>query len=414
MAPQLPRPTLIEHGALILALAAGLLAHSESRAQLTTPAPAVWKFAPLLEAVHAPPRWFEGSDGNVHLVYELLLTNAMTVPATISMVEVLDATSGATLMRLSDQSLLAVMSLPPMPTAPTVVLPPSTIGVVWLDIPLPASAQVPAFLMHRLTIAPAAGVPESLLSFTGARVAVDRRPPVILGPPLSGSGWAAIGSCCDGPHRRALMPVAGQWYLGQRFAIDFNQLDSQNRPGVGDPLLPTSFPTFGEPVLAVADAMVAVAVDRYRDLKVNEEREAITSDSEGGNHIILDLGQGRFAGYGHLQQGSIAVKAGDRVTRGQVIGKAGSSGTNGGPHLHFQVTDGPSILAADGLPYAFDSFLITGQAPPLAEVVGYYDTMKPIPVSTENAGPRRDEFPLGSNVLTFPAVNAAPKRDQSR
>lgn len=373
-------------------------------AQTPPPPPAGWQFGPLIETVQSPPRWFTGSDGKVHLVYELLLTNAMTVPSTVSMVEVLDANSGATLIRLSGPSLLAAMSLPTSPDTPAVALPPATVGAVWFDIPLATMADVPAFLAHRLTIAPAAGVPASLLSFTGARVVVDRRPPVILGPPLAGAGWAAIGSCCDGPHRRALMPIGGRWHLGQRFAIDFNQFDAQNRPGVGDPKLPTSFPTFGQPVLAVADATVAVAVDRYRDLLVDEARDEITQESEGGNHIVLDLGDGRFAGYGHLQAGSVAVKAGDRVRRGQMIGKAGSSGTGGGPHLHFQVTNGPSILAADGVPYVFDSFSITGQAPPLAEVVGYYDTLKPIPISTANAGPRRNEFPLGSNVLTFPSI----------
>jgi hypothetical protein len=328
----------------------------------------------------------------------------MTVPTTLSSVEVLNPATGATVVRLSGQSLLDAMSLPTSPDTPSVALPPATVGAVWLDIPFAASADVPAFLTHRLTIAAAEGVPSSLLSFTGPRVEVDRRPPVVLGPPLAGAQWDALGSCCDGPHRRALMPIGGRWHLGQRFAIDFNQLDSENRPGVGDPKLPASFPTFGQPVLAVADATVVVAVDRYRDLKVDEEREAITSDSEGGNHIILDLGDRRFAGYAHLQSGSVAVKPGDRVVRGQQIGKAGSSGTGGGPHLHFQVTDGPSILAAEGMPYVFDSFLLTGQGPPLAQSVGYYDTMKAIPISTANAGPRRDAFPLGSDVVAFPPV----------
>ncbi len=384
------------------------------QAQAAKATGAGWQFAPLLERVHSPPRWFTGSDGKVHLVYELLLTNVMTLPATVSMVEVRNAASGATLIRLSGASLLAAMSLPVAPDTPAVTLPPATVGVVWLDIHLATQADVPVFLSHHLTIDAVPGVPAQFLSFRGVQVAVDRRAPVVLGPPLAGAGWDALGSCCDGPHRRALTPIGGRWHLGQRFAIDFNQLDAQNRPGVGDPKLPASFPTFGQPVLAVADARVVVAVDRYRDLNVGEAREEVSHESEGGNRVVLDLGQGRFAGYGHLQAGSVTVKQGDRVFRGQTIAKAGSSGTGGGPHLHFQVMDSPSILFSDGLPYVLDKFLLTGQSPPLAQVLPYYDTLEPIPITTTNAGPRRNAFPLGSDILTFPRPASTHRGPRAR
>ena len=116
---------------------------------------------------------------------------------------------------------------------------------------------------------------------------------------------------------------------------------------------------------AVTDGTVAVAVDRYPDLRVGEGREEPTPDNAGGNHVVLDIGDGRFATYAHLQAGSVTVKPGDRVTHGQHIANAGSSGTTGGPHLHFQVTDHPSVVVADGMPYVFNAFELTGQTPPL-------------------------------------------------
>ena len=249
------------------------------------------------------------------------------------------------------------------------------------------------------------GTPASFLSFTGGqRVAVDRRPPVVLGPPLAGQGWHALGSCCDGPHRRALVSNGGQRHLAQRFAIDFNQLDAQNRPGVGDLTLPASFPTLGQPVIAVADATVVVAVGRYPDLLVNEPREDLTHESEGGDRVVLELGRGRFAAYAYLQAGSVLVKPRDRVKRGQPIAKAGNSGTGGGPHLHFQVMDRPSILFADSLPYVFDAFKIIGQTPPLLKALPYYEKLLPIPITTGNAGSRRKAFPLGGDLLGFPPL----------
>jgi len=370
--------------------------------------PAEWQFTPLVESVVSPPTWFTGSDGKVHLVYELLLTNGLPVPATVSSIAVLDADTGATLQRLSGASLVSAMSLV-MPTeAPTAVLPPATVGVVWFDVPLASAATVPAFIAHRVSIDPVSGVPAWFMSYTGPRIAVDRRSPVVLGPPVGGARWYAAGSCCDGPHRRALLSIGGGRYLGQRFAIDFNQLDAQNRGGAGDPLLPTSFPTFGQPVLAVADATVAVAVDRYPDLRVGAEREEPGAQTEGGNRIILDLGDGRFAAYAHLQAGSVKVRPGDRVTRGQAMAKAGSSGTGGGPHVHFQVMDHLSITRANGLPFEFDAFMLTGRTPPLAQVLPYFDTLQPIPVSTTITGERRNALPLGGDVVSFPAAPFMP------
>ena len=65
------------------------------------------------------------------------------------------------------------------------------------------------------------------------------------------------------------------------------------------------------------------------------------------------------------------------------------------------MTDRPSVVNADGLPFVFDAFQLTGQTPPLAEVIPYYDTLDPIPVTTENAGPRQNALPLGSDLIAF-------------
>lgn len=203
-----------------------------------------------------------------------------------------------------------------------------------------------------------------------------------------------------------MQPIDGGLYLSQRFAIDFNLLDPDNRLSVGDPALNTSYPGYGQPVVAVADATVLTAVDRYPD-QIAGETVGVTLENADGNHIVLDLGDGRYAFYAHLEPGSIAVRAGDRVQQGQLLARLGNSGSSNGPHLHFHVMDRPSALVADGLPYVFDQFEFTGEIPSLAETARYYEAQEPVPIDTEGAGPRRDALPLGSDVVTFPDAGEA-------
>ena len=54
-----------------------------------------------------------------------------------------------------------------------------------------------------------------------------------------------------------------------------------------------------------------------------------------GNWTLIDHGGGLATGYGH--QSSIGVSRGQRVSRGEVIGRVGSTGASTGPHLHWEV-----------------------------------------------------------------------------
>jgi murein DD-endopeptidase MepM/ murein hydrolase activator NlpD len=79
-------------------------------------------------------------------------------------------------------------------------------------------------------------------------------------------------------------------------------------------------------------------------------------ETVAGNTITLDLGGGQFAYYMHLQTGSLRVKAGDHVRRGQVLARIGSSGDAREPHLHFEVTNSSKPLAGEGVPYLIDRY----------------------------------------------------------
>jgi len=359
------------------------------------------QFTPALMTVPTTPRWFTGTDGRLHLVYELQLTNAFPISATITEVAVRDAGNGTVLQTLSGDQLTAALSLLSSGGQPTTELAPSTVGVVWLDVPLDNSSSVPSRIDHQLTVTvpPGLPVPESITTVGGASD-VDTNPPVVIGPPLEGGGWFAVGSCCDGPHRRTAQPINNQLWVAQRFAIDFNKINDQGFLVVGDKSKNESWPTYDQPVLAVADAEVTTAQDGFPD-QIPEAPTPVTIDQADGNHVILKLADGTYAFYAHLKPGSVAVKAGDQVRMGQPIGRTGNSGSSTGAHLHFQLMDRPSALVADGLPYEFNSFTMTGRGPTLADLTTTDPATTPVAINTTGAGPRTDQLPLSADIVEF-------------
>jgi Peptidase family M23 len=360
------------------------------------------RYTPLVQSVMSKPRWFKDGEGRFHLVYELKLTNGFPVPVDVTSVAVRDVRRKRTIERLGGDALTGSMTLMASPTEPETTVPGSGIGVVWLDVVLRHRRQIPASIRHTVTtvVPPGLPVPRTITDTSGfARV--DRRPPAVLGPPLRGAGWVAVGSCCDGPHRRSIQPVNGALHLGQRFAIDWNGVDAANRFVVGDPDVNTSWVFYGKPVLAVADARVVAAVDRFPD-QVPNNPTPVTIEQADGNHVILALGRGRFAFYAHLKPGSVRVRRGDRVRRGEVIGLLGNSGSSSGPHLHFHVMDRPSPLASDGMPYVFAGYRFTGRIPPLDDALtAMLNAGEPVPIDRAGAGPRHDALPLGRDVVGF-------------
>jgi murein DD-endopeptidase MepM/ murein hydrolase activator NlpD len=89
-------------------------------------------------------------------------------------------------------------------------------------------------------------------------------------------------------------------------------------------------------------ATVANVENDLEDNAVGQHDE----DHPVGNHVTIDIGNGRFVLLAHLQKGSVLVAKGDVIRTGQPIAKCGNSGNTSGPHLHIQVQDQPEFAAA--------------------------------------------------------------------
>ncbi|HUI58436.1 MAG TPA: M23 family metallopeptidase [Bryobacteraceae bacterium] len=353
------RSSLVLGCAMLLSAAGALtrIARPQEAAKAPEPpkAPAVMPLGvPLDMEVPVPPTPFP-ADAKTHLVYELHITNLSPWALPIQRVEVLG--DSASLVTLEGDALSHLLYRPGAPgQSDARTIGPGLRAVAFLWISLDTDAPVPARLRHRVTVGEQ--------SVEGGATAVSTAKPIVLGPPLRGSDWFAT----NGPsnyslHRRALLPVNGQAHIAQRFAIDWVQVGPNASRFTGDAKDNKSYRAYGNEVLAVADAVVSEATDGIPENVPGLTSRAvpITLETIGGNHIILDLGGGRFGFYAHLQPGSLRVKVGDHVRRGQVLALLGNSGNSTEPHLHFHVSDANSPLGSDGVPYVLDSFeVLTG------------------------------------------------------
>jgi murein DD-endopeptidase MepM/ murein hydrolase activator NlpD len=74
-----------------------------------------------------------------------------------------------------------------------------------------------------------------------------------------------------------------------------------------------------------------------------------------GYYVVMhEAGQDIWYAFMHLLAGSTAVHTGQSVARGQLLGKVGATGDASGPHLHFEIWQGPWQAGGhpiDPLPY---------------------------------------------------------------
>jgi len=303
-------------------------------------------------------------NGQLTVYYELQLVNKSSVLLQIGSIQAIDNANQAVLFSSGGELGKRCVTRRSSP-ADKIGLNPSDTCIVYLEFTLPEKNK-PTQWSHAIhwmdehKPGPHAGTEK------GGVVQLTTQSPLVLGPPLRQGNWAAIyhPDWVRG-HRRVVYNVDGKNRIPGRFAIDFIRLDDKGRYASATEDSIRNWYGYGNEVIAVADATVASVKNDFMESPTVSGHPSWSSDQATGNYVSLDLGNNRFAFYEHLQPGSIKVKPGQRVKKGDVIAALGFTGQTTGPHLHFHVAGADSPLGAEGLPFAFASFQLLGQYPDL-------------------------------------------------
>jgi peptidase M23-like protein len=343
---------------------------------------------------------FTGSDDRVHFAYELHVTETSRLQnITLERLEVLDGRAAGTLA-VYDAHDLDQRTMRPNASRATRygrLIPGGATAIVHIWISLTQGQAVPRSVRNRLTFT-GESIAEHVVEL---RTSVRHYAPVVLGPPMRGGPWFAHNG--PGAHRAAhwgsVLVESRQITIPQRYAIDFIGLDaaglavrrdvqgSSNADWIG----------FGAEVLAVGDGTVREVRDGSPDWAPLYEPPApagVGLQFVGGNYVVLELAGRRFIHYVHLQEGSVSVRPGQRVRRGERLGRLGSGNTNG-PHLHFNVLDAPSMEQGEGVPFVFDLIETRGATTPDA-AFGDAPIKPSLPVRPQRA------LPLNGAIVSFP------------
>lgn len=366
--------------------------------------PAQGPTAPVEVRVPYPPTPLVGSDGLTHLGYEVHITNfyASTGPLQLDRVEVFDDAAADPLVVYEGDQLADVLVHPRAEVrsgeARSIAGGRRVVLYVWMT--LRTGIPVPTALRHRLLFSTDDRLEETV---DGVPVAVRSPGPPVFGAPFRDGIWLAHNG--PGNHRvghwRDLLASNGRVTIPERFAIDFMGLDAGGTAVHGSPKGSSNedWSGYGRDVLAIADGTVVEMQDGQPDHPplAPVSLTPATLQASGGNFVLIETVGGLFVFYAHLQEGTVSVRRGDRVRRGQALGRVGNSGSSNAPHLHLHVMDAPTLTESEGHPFVFESFETLGTM--TVEHAMGLENSSPLSFSPAR---RQRALPLDDAVIRFP------------
>lgn len=362
------------------------------------------EITPIIGHVLTEPKAAQTSDGKYLVSYELIVANAVGNDYYLKEIKVINSAKGDKLIKkLCSDEIKRQIHIPGREKL-NFKLPAGKSGYIKIDLIFDSKKAIPKEVDHIIiakTDTPSPLVLNPAVSRIG-RTNVSAQQGVVIGPPLRGKNWVACAVGKEGYHRSAVLPIDGNWVVAERWAVDWVQFDQEKRLLTGPLEDNRSYPQYGEEIIAVADGLIVSTQDGLPDIPAGEIPQLKDLDQAAGNYIIQEIEEGLYALYAHLQPGSLRVNEADRVKKGQTIALLGNSGNSSGPHLHFQVMSGKSVLGSDGVPYVIDSFYFRGIALSDDLLETELKSGQPLTIkSSPKDGPIKEKMPANLAVIDF-------------
>ncbi|HQI70004.1 MAG TPA: urea transporter [Bacteroidales bacterium] len=193
------------------------------------------------------------------------------------------------------------------------------------------------------------------------------------------------------------LPFYGEWFVSQgcygshthrgdwEHAWDFEIKDDEGRTFRGSGDFVEDYYCYGKNILAPADGTVEEVFDGVADNIVGEKN----LKQNWGNTVIIKHSEFLFSQLSHLKKSTVCVAPGQKIKKGDIIGKCGNSGHSPYPHVHFQLQSTP-FLGSKTIEYPFSNYFL--------KTDGKYKLQK---VHTPAEGD------IVSNILTQPLIKNA-------
>lgn len=311
--------------------------------------------APSFELSSGPSRiYLERLTDRQDLNFEIFIANTSDLPLEISTIQVSAYDAGGQLLqrRLIDGNGVrpSIQMVPDRKLAAhgklTVFNPFASFGT---ELPL-------ARLDYQVTLATEDGKSTATRSLQVTPQSFQGKTALRL--PMRGRVVNYDGHDLQAHHRRfdySFAPIAQMGFKSNfmRYSYDFVPVNAKGEMHRGDGKRNEDYPGFGSPLLAAGDGVVvAVVNDRPDDRQFDQRQIASNPMVLFGNYLVIDHGNGEFSVYGHLKQGSVRVKLGQKLRQGEAVAQIGASGSAMFPHLHYELQDGADT-SAEGLPSYF-------------------------------------------------------------